>query len=523
LANRPNGTGFRATAGGFVRRQIAACLIVASVLASGSVFAADLTFNIVAIPGGESDPLAGAQVYGDVWAENGYAYVGTDVDGGGMNIFSFTPSGVPTFLTRYPGDQFEDVEVWDGIGYFGSDTNTTTGTGVDIVDLSIPFDPILLSRFNGSDCNAAGCGHNKVHTLSVVKSSDNNSYLYTADNATDVIKITRVFDPADLTTVNPQLVKSLDLGLPSGSPNVAAHEVIVRNDRMYVASKDNTFNTCCGWVSIYDVANPSNPVLLKQWEAGARTHTALPSADGRILVVAEERPNNVPAGNLTNVKIFDISMINSPNDPDTPVLLSTLNTSNVCHNGSCISAYSPHHPHLHGNLLFLPWYEAGLQVFNIVDPAHPVYVGAFDTYPGTSANYNGNWGVDLSQGLDTVFLSDRSRGLIAVNATGVLLQGDYNQDLKVDVADYTAWRSSFDTGSSGLHVGPFADGNYNDKVDGADYVLWRKHLGQTGPSGAGAAAGWFVSDSTVPEPASIVMFVAGLWLMAARPLRGTRV
>ena len=364
-------------------------LVLLITIAGSNIFAADETFNISYIaessdPFDDTLPVAGCLdcVYGDIWAENGYAYVGTDVNSGGMNVFSIANPASPQFLRNptnrtgtvtkptYVGDQFEDVEVWDGIGYFGSDVSPGT-TGVDIVDLSIPFDPLLMNRFNGSDCNAAGCGHSKVHTLSVARSSDGNSYLYTADNETDVIKITKVFDPSDLTTVNPQLVKSLDLGLgPLPTSNIAAHEVQVRGNRMYVASKDNNFNNSNGRTSIYDVSDPANPVLLKTWDTGGRSHTATPTADGTKVIVAQEKLNG-------EVRIYDISLINSPNDPDTPVLLSTI-TSTTAN----IDARSPHHPHLHGNLLFIPWYEAGLQVFNITDPSHPVHVGSFDTLPG---------------------------------------------------------------------------------------------------------------------------------------------
>jgi hypothetical protein len=201
-------------------------------------------------------------------------------------------------------------------------------------------------------------------------------------------------------------------------------------------------------------------------------------------------------------------MIDEPDDLDTPILLSTLNRTNVG-----IDAHSPHHPHLHGNLLFLPWYEAGLQVFNIVDPANPVHVGSFDTYPGTSNNYNGNWGVDLSRGLKTVFLSDRSRGLIVVDASGVLAPGDYNQDMVVDMDDYLVWSDALGTSDSGLHKGAFADGNYDGVVDAADYTLWRDHLGLAGPTvpGAGSIGG----DATVPEPAAIVLLALGIAFIAA--------
>jgi len=420
-------------------------------------------------------------------------------------------------LTQYPGDQFEDIEVYDGIGYVGSDTTTASGTGVDIVNLATPFDPEQLTQFNGADCTAAGCGHNKVHTLSVV-----GDYLYTTDNATDVVKIIKInktIDPFDQSvSVNPQIIKSLDLGLnPEQSTGTGSHEVVVRNNRMYIASKDNLHNSDFGWVHIYDVTNPADPKLMKKFtnftqnsltKTMARAHTVISSEDGKLLIVAEERQNG-------NVYIFDISNINQENDPDSPVWKATLNASTVG-----IQATSPHHPHLHGNLLFLPWYEAGLQVFNLTNPAAPVHVGSFDTYTGTSTVYNGNWGVDLSLGLNKVLLSDRSRGLMLVDASGVVAQGDYDQNMVVNGFDYTAWRNTYGNGSSGLHVGALADGNYNGVVDAADYVLYRKNVGKTGPTHPGS--GSLTDSSTVPEPATALLLAFGLGLLSSRRQRSVR-
>jgi hypothetical protein len=173
---------------------------------------------------------------------------------------------------------------------------------------------------------------------------------------------------------------------------------------------------------------------------------------------------------------------------------------------------------LHGNLLFLAWYEAGLQVFNIADPANPVHVGAFDTFPGTSTSYSGNWGIDLSLGLNTVLLSDRSRGLIVVNASGVLAAGDYDQSMVVDADDLMDWQAAFGTSNSGLHTGAFADGNYNDFVDAADYTVWRDHLGLTGPFPPGA--GSIANQANVPEPATILLFVFGVCLNFYRTRSG---
>ena len=496
------------------------------------VHGADITFNINYIAEAQPIPPASGSnfFYGDVWSENGYVYLGSDrgfprsghLSNGaaGVSIFSLSNSGIPTFLppptsppsgyqpTTYFGNEMEDVEVYDGIGYFGSDYNPSDAvrrTGVDIVDLSIPFDPIMLSRVDETDCLAANpsvCAHGKVHTVSIQRFNENTPleqrFLYTSDNESSVIKISDVSDPA-----NPQLIQSF--GLPFVSSAVDSHEVMVRNNRLFVASKNpskagpNHGGTGEGWVHIYDVSTPSNPVLLKAWESGTSTHTAMPSYDGNTLIVAEEREHG-------NVFIYDISMIDQPNDPQNPILRSTLNDSNVQHGGQNISAYSPHHPHVHGNLLFLTWYEAGLTVFNIADPANPLFVGAFDTWPGTSTNFNGNWGVDLSHGLNRVLLSDRKRGLIVVDASGVLLPGDYNHDYMVDDDDYDAWRSTFGTTRISVHDPPLADGNYNGIVDAADFVLWRKHVGQ-----AGAGAG-----SSVPEPGAIMLFALGMMAIASR-------
>jgi hypothetical protein len=528
------------------RRIIAGLLSSLVPIAGSDVFAVDFSFNINYIAEANPFPPNGAHFsYADVWAENGYAYVGSDrgIDNSdapnarqGVSVFSISPTGIPIFLdppdpppsgfiaTTYFGSEMEDVEVYDGIGYFSSDISTPSGerTGVDIVNLSVPFDPFMISRVDTSDClstNPSICAHGKVHTLSIQRinpgTPSEQRFMYTADNTTDVIKITNVTNPS-----NPQLIYSLDIGAPSG---VASHEVVVRNNRLYVASKSTSTSTN-GWFHIFDVTNPAAPSLpWKAFLSGARTHTAMPTYDGNTLVVAEERLNG-------NLKIYDISMINQPNDPDTPILRATLNRANVCHNGNCLDAHTPHHVHVHGNLIFVPWYEGGLQVFNISNPASPVHVGAFDTFVGGppdgteecgggtlsgSNNCSGNWGVDLSLGLNRVLISDRIRGLIVVDASGVVLRGDFNQDMFVNGVDYAQWRAAFGSTGSGVHDAPYADGNLNGVVDSADYVLWRNNLGQSGPfGGAGAFA--------VPEPASFLLVAAGIGAIMAHR-RGRRV
>jgi len=446
-------------------------------LAGALALAADVTFNIEYIAEADVPGASFPRHCGDLWAEGNYAYIGSDRSGGGIAIFDISNPANPQFVIEYEGEEMEDVEVYNGIGYFSSDDNQSTpatGTGVDIVDLSNPANPVRISRVDAS----LG-GHHKVHTVSV-----SDGFLYTTDNATEVIKIFNVSNPA-----SPQFVASLNINAPGA---MASHEVMVQNNRMYIASKDNN-DAVNGWTHIYDVSSvgTTGPVLLTAFNTGGGTHTSMPSEDGLALVVSQERANG-------EVRIYDISMIDQPNDPESPVLLKTLTRTSVG-----IDAHSPHHSHMHGDLLFLSWYEAGLQVFNMADPANPAWVGAFDTYPGTSTSFNGNWGVFPGLGLEKLLISDRNRGLIIVDATGVEPTADFNADGAVDGADLLAWQRSLGvTTGATLAQG---DGNRDRAVNGLDLALWQTHFGEAGHH----------HPDAVPEASTVSMLVTCALLLPA--------
>lgn len=435
---------------------VAVAAFALSALPTSSTFAADLTYNVSLVS--ELDPygaVSTSQYFGDVWALGDYAYVGSDKGGGGVSIFNISNPASPQFVTKYPGDEMEDVIVIGNIGYFSSDTTVATGTGVDIVDLTNPAAPVRLSRIS----SAVG-GHSKVHTIAV-----DNGLLYTCDNdnkdASEVVKVWNVSNPAA-----PTFVMDIDLNMDS---DISSHEVIAQNGRLYVASKNNDTTVGDGWTHIYDVAQiqSTGPVLLKAFETGNRTHTSHPSPDGQYLVAAQERSNG-------DVRIYDISMIDQPNDPDTPTLIKTMNRTT-----EGIDAHSPHHPMMHGDLMFMAWYEAGLQIYNMIDPANPVRVAAFDTYRGTSTNYNGLWGVYETQGLDRIVMSDRTRGLMIVNAEAITPTADFNFDDRVDGSDFLIWQRNL--GKATAAVPRDGDATRDGKVSYQDLWTWKKYYGVTGP------------------------------------------
>ena len=327
--------------------------------------------------------------YGDVWAEDGLACLGVYspyTAGYGVGIFSVTNPANPVLLGNYfpspaGNNQFEMGVVRNKIGYFAS--NSGSG-GLHIVSLTNPAAPLFLSRITGNVAGTVTNGFNAVHTLFL-----DQGRLYLADGRTTTVKVFDVANPAA-----PVFLRNIVT-----TDAVDIHQVTVISNRLYTS----------GWgghTDIYDVSNivSQAPPLLGVVNSGGASHTCWPTADGRHLVSTRESAAD------GDVRIFDIST------PSNAVLVAQLTSAGVG-----IEKAVPHIPAVVGSLLYVAWYQAGLQVFNISNPARPVRVGSYDTYPDpTTADYLGDWGVWPFLGVNKILLGDMQRGLLVVDASGVL-------------------------------------------------------------------------------------------------------
>jgi hypothetical protein len=86
------------------------------------------------------------------------------------------------------------------------------------------------------------------------------------------------------------------------------------------------------------------------------------------------------------------------------------------------------------------------------------------------------------------------------------LSGDYNDDGRVNAADYIVWRRS--TGQSG--IGLAADGSGNGSVGLEDYNVWTSNVGNTAEAAAAIMAAYSVPEPTaaVPVAVSLLLFYA---------------
>ncbi len=128
-----------------------------------------------------------------------------------------------------------------------------------------------------------------------------------------------------------------------------------------------------------------------------------------------------------------------------------------------------------------------------------------DTLGSTSqvgADGNGNGVVDAADyGVWSSSLGQSSTSL-----------GDYNRDGLVNLADYSVWRDSM-----GSVTNLAADGNGNDIVDSGDYTVWKANFGNATVASAGSLA----SKLAVPEPSSLWLALAALWLLRPHKKRAS--
>lgn len=416
--------------------------------------------------------------YADIFAEGNIAVMGS-YNCRGAFIINVSNPDAPTLANWYnPGanQQFLEAIVVGNRGYFGSGN----GGGVHIVDLTNPTSPVLLGIVNSTNGN----GHNSIHEMNVLN-QNGQTYLIENFNGTSnkIIKIINVTNPAaavfvrDLNPTEPQWV----------------HAMHIRGNRMFTSGWGNT--TSRGRTEIYDISNIGTqaPVLMGFIEdtsattAGNSMHSSWTSEDGNYLYSCRETTAS-NSSNPADLRVYDIS------SPSNPFQVKKISMANLG-----INAVSPHNPVVMGNKLYVSWYQAGTQVFDISDPANPAKIGEFDTYApefipsdfavneltdepwdvicGTTegqnllpTSYNGNWAVYPFLGESKVLLGDLATGLYIIDVSARNRVSDFDGDNRTDFSTFTPgtgnWNVEMSSNSSQSQTNfGFAD----DKLTPGDY------------------------------------------------------
>jgi hypothetical protein len=375
--------------------------------------------------------------FSDIFADGNIAVQGGYYCSGAF-IYDITNPDAPVLAARYdPGSnqQFLEAIVVGNRGYFGSGN----GGGVHIVDLTNPYSPVLLGTVDSTH----GTGNNTIHEMMVVPQGG-STYLIENSNSTGTIPVKII----NITNPTAPVLKSQFSAADSGW----IHAMHIRGNRMYTSEYTGSK------VEIYDISNlaaTTAPPLLGAVNVGSTTsHSSWTSEDGRYLYSCRETFDG-------DVRVYDVQ------NPAAPLLIRSIKAGDLG-----INAITPHNPVVMGNKLYIAWYQAGLQVFDITNPADPKRIGQYDTFAPAFApteeekqllssndpwdmmcasssfqnalpsNYDGNWAVYPFLGENKIIVGDLKSGLVILDASQVAAPtknviSDFDGDRKTDFSTYT--------------------------------------------------------------------------------------
>ena len=398
---------------------------------------------------------AGAGIrFSDLYGDGNIAVQGS-YNCNGVFIYDISNSDAPTLASWYnPGNnlQFLEAIVVGNRGYFGSGLG---GGGVHIVDLTDPHVPVLLGTVDSTH----GGGHDYIHEM-IVLDQDGARYLIENYNSSAVkpLKIINITNPAQ-----PMLKWEF-----SPTNNGWVHNMHIRGNRMYTSQWSGTR------VEIYDISNLAGkaPTFINAIDSNSNHHSSWTSEDGNYLYSARETFDG-------DLRVYDI------HDPGQPLLIRSIKAADLG-----LNAITPHNPVVMGNKLYVAWYQAGLQVFDISNPANPVRIGQYDTFPfqfaptqseiqalqnqdlwdmycgganlqnALPSNYDGAWAVYPFLGENRVLVGDVRSGLLILDVTKATspaknIVSDFDGDGKTDLSVVTGQSGNWtiEQSSNGLQAG----------------------------------------------------------------------
>lgn len=308
-------------------------------------------------------PMSGNIQYNEVW---GYV----DCEGGEYAILGSAsrvhfidladPSNVEE-IASFAGGQttvWRDMKTYKDRAYAVSDN---TNEGLMIFDLS-DLPNSVTKTYQSTEF------FGKSHNI-FIDEEHGRLYSVGTDTRNGGVIVLDLNDDPD----NPTLLASVNFPADPSSGQGYAHDIYVRDNIAYGSH---------GYLGffIWDMTDPTTPILLASQNTGGYNHSSWVSENGDFAIYAEEVPIGRPLGviNLENLANNFIEIDHTFKFPLNP------NDDNN----------RPHNPFIRGDYLFCSYYHDGIQVFDVSDPLNPFTAAYYDTNPSDTAyaGFEGNWG-----------------------------------------------------------------------------------------------------------------------------------
>ncbi|MGH2574534.1 MAG: choice-of-anchor B family protein [Ignavibacteria bacterium] len=249
-----------------------------------------------------------------------------------------------------PNEPWREMKTYLNYAYLVTDGS---GVGMQIIDLQYLPDSVRHIR------NWTFSGFTRAHTI-----SQNGRFLYL--NGGDAspnggIRVVDLLDP-----VNPVIRGTYTQSY--------IHDCFIRNDTIFAAALSLTENKYV----IINAINKDNLTVITEFSNLPNyfyNHNCWVTDDRKYLITTDELSNPPGTVKIWNIQnLSNITYVTSYRPPN--------NNTSIAHNVI-----------IKGNLLIVSHYTAGIRFVNISNPAQPVEIGYYDTYPNSDSSvYRGNWG-----------------------------------------------------------------------------------------------------------------------------------
>jgi choice-of-anchor B domain-containing protein len=339
----------------------------------------------------------------------------------GTAFVDATVPGSPSIVLDLPGPSsgWRDIKTYQHYAYVVTEGGGA-GTGLQIVDLTDPSLPVHIGTYTGA-------GFTTAHNL-WIDTATGIAYACGAAGGMHILSLANPESPVEIDFFTPYYI----------------HDLYVAGGKAYGGA------ISIGALAIIDVAVPSSPVTLAtHFYANASTHNAWPNLAGTHCITTDE-------GGSNRLKVWDIT-----------------NLSNIRFESEYVpstESATVHNALLRNDMAFMSHYKAGVRVVDLTDPAAPVEVGYYDTFPTNGTAFEGCWGVYCFRDDDVVYASDRSTGLYILR-----FDGDYAGDLSGTVTDASGGAgigvATVDVVGSLGTLFPDAGGSYSASISGGTYTV----------------------------------------------------
>ena len=366
----------------------------------------------------------------DIWgwvdsAGNEYAIVGMN---DGTSIIDLSDPISPQEVLFVPGMN----SIWRDIKTYGNYAYVTTEAmnGLLIIDLSnLPDSANTNTYLYTGPSNAQW---QKAHNIYI----DDRGYAY-------IFGANRGSGGAIILDLNQDPTQPVEI---ADINNWYVHDGMVKGDTLFLANGNNSL------FSVWDVSNPSTPVLLSQNPTvGYYSHNIWSSDDGNYIYTTEEDNG----GHLSEFNITDLNNIDL-----TDKIQAEPGNNIMPHNAFYINDY-----------IVNSYYTTGIQIFDVKSKGNIVNVGHFDTSPNFSGpGSNGCWGVYPYLPSGIIIASDIENGFFVLDPDykraayleGIITDASSNTSLSgVTVEILSSNNNTLSNVGGGFKLGTLNSGTYS--------------------------------------------------------------